>query len=455
MLNPRSLRWQLTLRLTVTQAAILVAVQLLFFAAYGIGWYLGYLNNGMYDWAHPQAIANAIHRNEDGNLRLEETEELRALRASTPGFWFVARDMEGRQLSEGQPPALVADAVPLMDLIAYADLGQDGEKSAPALATVQWADSRLGKIKVMSAAGGRVTVEQILRSSSSIVALTLYLGFIAVIAVLLATPFVVRRAFRGLDSIAEQTEQIDIEQMGTRLSTRDVPLEITPFVKAVNDALVRLDKGYEGHKRFLADAAHEMRTPIAILTTRLAALPQSPLKSRLLEDSTRLTAIAGQLLDLQRMEQQKVAFQDVDLVELAERVVMDLAPLAFGAGYELSFEPEAELVFVLGDAVAIERAITNIVQNAINYGGREGTILVRVASMGWVEVCDEGPGIPEADREQVFEAFHRLKQDGRGVGLGLDLVQKVMHLHGGRVELAPRKPKGACFRLVFPGPLCV
>src|SRR5204862_34367 len=127
-----------------------------------------------------------------------------------------------------------------------------------------------------------------------------------------------------------------------------VPVEIVPLVNAVNGALARLDRGYEGHKRFLADAAHELRTPIAILTTRISALQPGPEKIRLLEDMTRLTVLTGQLLDLQRLDREQASFAPVDLVALAERSVLDLAPLAFTAGYEMSFEAETGEIRVDG-----------------------------------------------------------------------------------------------------------
>ena len=125
----------------------------------------------------------------------------------------------------------------------------------------------------------------------------------------------------------------------------------------------------------------------------------------------------------------------------------------------MSFEARPKVILVKGDQTSLERALTNLVQNAIDHGGRRGTILVRVASehdpKTWtpgpcVEVCDEGNGIPIEEREQIFEPFHRLRQDGRGAGLGLNLVQKIMHLHGGRIEALDGPPAGARLRMVFP-----
>ena len=182
--------------------------------------------------------------------------------------------------------------------------------------------------------------------------------------------------------------------------------------------------GLACHRRFLADAAHELRTPIAILSTRVASLEPGPEKTYLLEDATRLSVMAGQLLDLQRLDQQADTFAAIDLVAVARQVVLDLAPLAFAAGYEMSFEHEDETTVMNGDQTSIERALTNLVQNAIDHGRRRGTILVRVTAAGLIEVCDDGDGIPPDEREQILEPFRRLHPGGRGAGLGLDLVQE-------------------------------
>ena len=203
------------------------------------------------------------------------------------------------------------------------------------------------------------------------------------LATLIATPMVVRRTLAGLDRAAAQAEKIDIDGRGARLPLEDVPSEIVPLVSAVNDALRRLDEGYERHKRFLVDAAHELRTPIAILQTRLESLSLGPDAGRVLEDVARLSTLADQLLDLQRVNQQVDRFSDVDIVAIGEKVAADLAPLAIAAGYEISFESAVGArSYVRGDQGSLERALTNLVQNAIQHGGRKGAIAVRVRPAG-------------------------------------------------------------------------
>ena len=134
---------------------------------------------------------------------------------------------------------------------------------------------------------------------------------------------------------------------------------------------------------------------------------------------------------------------------IARGVIVDLAPMAFSAGYEMSFEPERETILATGDRTAIERAVTNLVQNAIEHGGRAGKITVGVTTPAVIEVRDEGDGVPLSERERVFEPFYRLRPQDHGAGLGLNLVQEIMQLHGGRIEILDGKPGGACFRMIF------
>lgn len=452
LLRPKSIQGWLITRLTVAQCLVLTLVLCLDAAVASAMLLSGSLFSGIYELGVNDALATSLSRNHDGRLILSPSADLVRLRSEDPDFWFVVRDREGQMLTEGTPPPEVAAFLPDLPRILQARLGALTGTPEPAAAIVRWADTDAGLVQLVTDGGGRLTAWQtakvLFRSPTR---LTFLIVAIAVAVLLLVTPFVVRRALKGLARVGDEAAGIDIDRTGARLSTDGVPIEILPFVHTVNDALQRLDKGYEARQRFLADAAHELRTPIAILTTRLSSLPSGPERTRLLADAARLAALADQLLDLQRLEQHP-AFSSVDLVRLAERVVLDLAPLAFGSGYQMAFEPEAADVVIDGDARAVERALTNLVQNAINYGGGQGTITVRVTRSGWIEVADEGAGVPEPEREHVFEPFRRLRQDGRGVGLGLDLVRRTMGLHGGRVEIVPTADRGACFRLAFPLP---
>jgi signal transduction histidine kinase len=187
----------------------------------------------------------------------------------------------------------------------------------------------------------------------------------------------------------------------------------------------------------------EHRSPS--LQTRFDALPAGAQKERLLLDVARLGATAEQLLDIQRFTTVHT-WEDVDLVRVCETVAADMAPIAIAAGYDLEFDPVAESVVVLGDSASLARAVTNLVKNAIEHGGDKGRIGIGVIKNGSIEVSDEGPGIPVAERDKVFELFYRVTPKPTGAGLGLSLVQRIVQSHKGHVVLVDQ-PKGARFRI--------
>ncbi|QIG50674.1 HAMP domain-containing histidine kinase [Nordella sp. HKS 07] len=438
----RSLRRRLFRRLLAVQAAVLALVIAVLFGS-GL----------LFDFRSPDATIDilraAIGRDENGRLRLRETEELKALRVTIPDLWFIIRDRQQHKLAHGAIPPEYANIGTALDDIGQARLGWNlGDPDRPT-ARVRWAETSIGRLQFTTGSEAPWPFHFVLLGLS-LVTLQYLLPILAVMAVgaLIATPWILRSAFAGLDRAASEADTIDVSQRGLRLATVDIPSEVLPFVNAVNGALARLDEGYERQERFLADAAHELRTPIAILNTRLAALPQGPAKAQLALDAARLRIITEQMLDLERLHSAPSPFPDVDLEALARQVILDMGPLAFEAGYEIEFGAADGPAIVKGDAQAIGRALTNLVQNAIDHGGRKGTISLLVGT-DWVEVTDEGPGIPSDLRDRIFEPFFKRKKDGRGAGLGLSLVGDAMRLHGGGVSVRDRAV-GASFRLSFP-----
>jgi signal transduction histidine kinase len=400
-----------------------------------------------------EIVQRSLARDADGRLMLSPTAELKQLRDGTPDLWFLVRDKEGRSLSEGAVPTEFSRIGDALDHIGQARLGwrflEDDARKPPA--RLKRVNSAAGDVQILTATQGKMS------SGKALLATTLtFLGIalpgllLMATATFIATPMVVSRAFAGLDTAAAQARRIDIHQRGARLSAHHIPLEVAPLVTAINDALARLDQGYQRHQRFVADAAHELRTPIAILNTRLESLPAGPDKTRLLEDTARLSTLAEQLLDIQRLDQGHHPFGRVNLVAVAQGVVADLAPLAISGGYELALETAAECIDVVGDRSALERALTNLVQNAIQHGGRRGTITIHVGLPATIDVSDEGNGIPPEQRALIFEPFYRLTPLDRGAGLGLNMVREIARLHGGHVSVFDGANGGACFRLALP-----
>lgn len=389
--------------------------------------------------------AGAIRPDPAGGLTLVESPQLLAMRAESADFWFVARNERGDMIRSGPVPDAYRSIGEHLDRIAFGDM-RDSIEPYTLSSIVRSVTTDNGTYTVL-AGGGRLWSA----SFAVFILANLLLLPIVLIVVLIpafAIPIIVRRAFAGLAEVVDQAKTIDVERRGARLPDHRIPGEVRPLVEAFNGALQRLDEGYERRQRFILDAAHELRTPVAILHTRLESMEAGPLRNRLLIDSNRIAGLAEQLLDLERIDRDGTDFGQLDLVSLCRDVTADLAPLALSAGCDLSFAPGTERVVVRGDTGAIERAVTNLVRNAIEHAG--GLITIRVERGGVIEVTDEGPGIPERERARIFEPFHRLQPRDHGAGLGLHLVSEIIGRHKGHISVVDDPKGGACFRITLP-----
>lgn len=445
---PCSLRWQLVSRLVWFQAGMLVGLGLLVFAVLSVS---GHLVSLEADDGVIEAVSTAAVRTPQGQLALQPTPALDRLTTAMPGVWFQIRDRAGQVLTHGTVPTAFAEAAPALDGVGQARLGWNMGDPPKAGARMKWVNSAAGPVQILTGSGGQMPSTWIAQAALEAFA-TFVVPAIALmtLATVLVTPLVVRRALAGLSGAAAQAARIDVDDRDARLPTAEVPREVLPLVQAVNAALDRLDQGYERRQRFLVDAAHELRTPIAILQTRLEGLGPSADKTRLLADLARLSTLAEQVLDLQRVSQGTDRFAPLDLVALARNCVADLAPLAIAAGFDLAFETGAATSRVMGDASALERVLVNLVQNAITHAGTRGHILVRVDENGVMDVLDDGPGIPAELRAHVFEPFQTLRPRGTGAGLGLHLVGEIVRRHRGTVKVEDAPGGGARFRVALP-----
>ncbi|QND55108.1 HAMP domain-containing histidine kinase (plasmid) [Phyllobacterium sp. 628] len=440
--RPYSLRRRLFWQLLAVQGVVLVLV---------VGVLFG--SGQLFDFESTEntveILKMAIQPDQQGEFSLRDTKEMKTFRDTVPDRWFVIRDGKGHQLSEGTVPTEYAALGNTLDQVGQARFGWNvGDGDRP-VARMRWVETKAGRLQILTGSPASAPLYLVLLGVS-LVLLKLVLPILGILALgaCVATPLVVRRVMAGMERAAAQADSIDIEQRGVRLASAGMPTEVAPFVRAVNGALGRLDDGYDLQELFLADAAHELRTPIAILKTRIASLPQSSVKSHLTEDVARMAVLTEQMLDLQRLKQGIDHFSDLDLVPLTQRVMLDIGPLAFSAGYEVAFEAKTHSTLVNGDPVAIERALTNLVQNAIDHGGRTGIISVTVWPKS-IEINDQGEGVPVELRERIFEPFFKRHHGAGGAGLGLKLVREIMGLHGGTVVIA-EKSSGGCFKMIFP-----
>ena len=285
-----------------------------------------------------EILQEAVARDASGAGAARHATPARPARRAARSMGRVA-GRPGQELRDGPVPPEFAAVGGALDGVGQARLGWNLGDPPRGTARMRKVETGAGRVAVLTGPASSITARNALIGAGLVLwKMVLPIALMTLAATLLATHLVVRRTLGGLRAAAEQAGRIDIDRRETRLPLGDVPEEAAALVRAVNGALARLDEGYARHQRFLADAAHELRTPIAILNMRLEALPAGPERARLLEDAARLSLLAGQLLDAQRLERDSAPLLPLDLVELVRGVTAELAPLAVGAGYQIAFE---------------------------------------------------------------------------------------------------------------------
>jgi two-component system sensor histidine kinase TctE len=270
----------------------------------------------------------------------------------------------------------------------------------------------------------------------------------------------------------------------TAIELHAAPREVRALAQAINDLLGAVQHNVVAQKRFISDAAHQLRTPLAGLKsqTELAlkelqdltassgaeATAGAPLQARLQrvhESATRSAHLVNQLLTLARAEPESASVQArtrVDLARMARELTAEFVPRARQAGIDLGYEaanrhdgdagPEAT-VDVLGIPLLLREALANVVDNALRYAGRGAEVTVRVArdgGHGLIEVCDTGPGVPADLRQDMFNRFVRGTTEGNGCGLGLAIAKEIVERHAGHVQSTQTHPHGLTLRLLIP-----
>jgi two-component system sensor histidine kinase TctE len=243
-----------------------------------------------------------------------------------------------------------------------------------------------------------------------------------------------------------------------------VPGEVHPLLSAVNDLMARLDAILTYQSRFIADAAHQLRTPVAGLKAHIevALREEDPAQARqslahLYTGVERMSRLVAQLLSLARNEPatvRKIAFAPIDLSRLAFEVTMEWVPEAYRKHIDLGFEGSDAPATIHGDATRLTELINNLLDNAIRYSRDGGRVTVRIGAnpRPSVSISDDGPVIPVEERQRVFERFHRLLgAHADGSGLGLAIVREIAQLHDASIALTEDVDGlGNTFTVTFP-----
>ncbi|GAB0117337.1 sensor histidine kinase [Acidisoma sp. 7E03] len=257
-----------------------------------------------------------------------------------------------------------------------------------------------------------------------------------------------KRGLRPLTRASAAAAAIRPGEPGLHLPAEGLPREVTPLVDAVNEALSRLERTIATQRSFMAQAAHGLRTPLAVLTARLDGMEDGDAVRGLRHDADRMSRLVSQLLRMARLESLPLDLSErVDLHGVAAEAVAGLAPLAIREGVDLELSGAATFS-VTGNRAALLLALINLLENAIGYAPRGSTVEVALRAPREIAVLDRGPGIPPDQADRLLQPFERGNQAREGgAGLGLAIVAEIAALHGGGLQLGPRAGGGTEARL--------
>jgi signal transduction histidine kinase len=261
-----------------------------------------------------------------------------------------------------------------------------------------------------------------------------------------------RRALKPIVAASALAQRIGPRRTELRLPEAGMPQEVLPLVHAVNAALDRLEEGFRGQREFTADAAHELRTPLTILRTQIDMIADRALAQSLRDDVESMSRLVNQLLEMAELETFVIGpGETADLVAVSAEVAAFLAPIALSHDKTVAVTGASGPLWVAGNADTLGRAIRNLVENGLAHTPPGTTVEIAVDPAGILRVSDRGPGVPAAEREQIFRRFWRRDRRRPGsAGLGLPIVARIAEMHGAAITVADRPGGGAVFALRFP-----
>jgi signal transduction histidine kinase len=388
--------------------------------------------------AQAEVLAERIVAQPDGLLTFNLPDSLKGLYSEAYGrYQYDIRDAEGQLLfSSRRKTGTATAAPPLSETISGAGV-------------TRTIDGKVIRIRVAEDLGHRdVIIDDIVSNFFRRV------GWITIpiLLVLLAIDIIIfRRAVAPLWKASEEASNIGPARTDIRLPTEQIPREIMPLVIAVNQALDRLEDGFRVQRQFTADAAHQLRTPLAILRTRIETLGDGAARQALHADIEGMSRIVVQLLEIAELDTLVLdPGETADLRAVCAEVVGSIAPFAIAQHKDIALRGTEAPVLIHGNSVMLQRAIFNLAENAIKFTAKDTSVDVDVSEDGAVRVRDCGPGIAEAERELIFQRFWRAdRQRSDGAGLGLSIVRAVADDHAATVAVENLPGGGAQFTLRF------
>lgn len=273
-----------------------------------------------------------------------------------------------------------------------------------------------------------------------------------VIILLLVNLLVARIGLTPLRTAANQAAAIGPGSVSVRLTETGLPRDVHALVSAVNRGLDRLESAFDAQRRFIADAAHELRTPVTVLKAHVAILSKFEGHAELVDELSSLERLVNQLLDVARLDVLQLGADNVaDLTSVATEVASHLGPTAIDHGRSIEVVAPNEPVRIRGARDYLFRALRNIVENALRYTPEGTTVSIVVANPPAISVIDRGPGVPPEQRHAIFRRFWQGDRglNKGGAGLGMDIAARTVVAHGGVMSVEDAPNGGAMFTMHF------
>jgi signal transduction histidine kinase len=378
-------------------------------------------------------------------LTIRSSDSIGELKSTSPNLWYVV-SYDGLMTEFGRElrPALPF-SLPYTGPIGFSVLNTLDQKSSFCLAVVQRGPSEL----VMMIGGAQVGFGQIVRSfvvRNFFSVLLLAIAFASTVATgaFLSARFVAR----SIERVTKLALAIEPTAPQASISLDEVPVELKPLARALNRAFQEIDDYIQRQRRFLGNAAHQLRTPLTLLRAKIEDVTEPALKVELVRDVRRLSSLVSAMLDLARLQNHAIEKRPIDLAIVTRDVLADFSPSALDAGIELSLEQVEEGTLVVqGVEAAIRSALANLVGNALVHAHGAGRVVANL-DRGSVSICDDGAGISRSsERIELFQTGNPSKE---GAGLGLSIVQEIMAAHGGTLIIKSTPGRGTTACLRFP-----
>ena len=252
--------------------------------------------------------------------------------------------------------------------------------------------------------------------------------------------FIFRKAVSPILKASKEARNIKYDNLSFRLSEDNVHNELLPFIQSVNNGLSRLEKSAETQKFFIANAAHELRTPIAILKARISSLKDEKEIFLLNDDMRNINRLISQMLDVSRLDiAESSPRHEINLNDIVRKACEDIGALFITAGKELSLEEKVLNQTIFGNEDILFRAVLNLLENALKHTPEKSPVEI-IIERNKVVVRDYGEPILLEYRDKIFEKFEKAPKNlnSKGSGLGLAIVKKAAEIHGGEIELKVR-----------------